>query len=214
MCVVKGCFKTYFPCFLGCQLIRGRCVIDMKGIRGRWPAIFPQQKSRGEMSIIAYQEIYNCYFSVICRQITYMLGNRAVAEEIAQEAFVKLYSKPPNKYENIGGWLSRVATNLAYNYLRSEKSRLLREDKIGRKKCVVDSSEEMVIRDEETRVVRHTLQALQERDRLCLLMKHSGFSYDEISEAIGVKKSSVGTIIARAQAKFKKLYLEKRGSDA
>ena len=44
-------------------------------------------------------------------------------------------------------------------------------------------------------------------------MKHSGFSYDEIAEAIGVKKTSVGTIVVRAQAKFKKIYLEQKGCD-
>jgi RNA polymerase sigma factor (sigma-70 family) len=106
-----------------------------------------------------------------------------------------------------------VATNLAYNYLRSEKSRLRREEHTGAHGCTVVSSEETALQNEETNTVRRTLQALPERDRLCLLMKHSGFSYDEIAAAIGVKKTSVGTTIARAQAKFKRVYLEQKGCD-
>lgn len=166
------------------------------------------------MSHISYQEIYNRYYPAVCRQLTYMLGSRAVAEEITQETFLKLYCTPPREYQNIGGWLSKVATNLAYNYLRSEKSRLRREEKTGSHGLTVVSSEEKALQNEEASLVRFTLQALPERDKLCLLMKHSGFSYDEIAAAIDAKKTSVGTIIARAQAKFKKIYLEQKGCDA
>lgn len=180
----------------------------MKGKQGRWPAIFPSEMEKDEKPSLTYQETYNLYYPALCRQLTYMLGSRAVAEEITQEAFLKLYCTPPRQYQNIGGWLSRVAVNLAYNYLRSEKSRLRREEKIERQGFKTISSEDAVLQNEETNLVRSTLQTLPKRDRLCLLMKHSGFSYDEIAEAIGVKKTSVGTIIARAQAKFKRVYLE------
>ncbi|AGL01766.1 RNA polymerase sigma factor SigX [Desulfoscipio gibsoniae] len=166
------------------------------------------------MSQVFYQETYNRYYPAVCRQLTFMLGSRAVAEEITQETFLRLYCTPPRQYENIGGWLSKVAANLAYNYLRSEKSRLRREEKIKGHGFTVVSSEESALQNEESSMVRHALQSLPERDRLCLLMKHSGFSYEEIAEAIGVKKSSVGTIIARAQAKFKRVYLAQKGCDA
>lgn len=162
----------------------------------------------------SYQELYQKYYLPICRQLTYLLADRAVAEELTQEVFLKLYHTPPRDFQNIGGWLSRVATNLAYNYLRSEKSRLCREEKITLFSQVMDSSEERVIRNEDIRSVRAVLDALPERDRLCLLMKHAGFSYEEIAAATGLKKSSVGTIIARAQARFKKMYLEQKGSGA
>lgn len=184
----------------------------MKG-NGRWPAIFPPQIMKSEVPA-SYQELYNRYFPCICRQLTYMLADRAVAEDVAQEVFLKLYSSPPREFRNIGGWLSKVAANLAYNYLRSEKSRLRREEKNSLSDQSWDSSEDRAIRNEEVRLVRQVLDALTERDRLCLLMKHSGFTYDEIAGATGLKKTSVGTIIARAQAKFKKVYLEQKGSGA
>jgi RNA polymerase sigma factor (sigma-70 family) len=153
----------------------------MKGKQGRWPAIFPSEMEKDEKPSLTYQETYNLYYPALCRQLTYMLGSRAVAEEITQEAFLKLYCTPPRQYQNIGGWLSRVAVNLAYNYLRSEKSRLRREEKIERQGFKTISSEDAVLQNEETNLVRSTLQTLPKRDRLCLLMKHSGFSYDEIA---------------------------------
>jgi len=186
----------------------------LNGKRGRWPAIFPTKMDKGADFQEFYQETYNRYYPVVYRQLTYMLGSRAVAEEITQEAFLKLYCAPPRQYQNIGGWLSRVAVNLAYNYLRSEKSRLRREEKTKQHGLTAISSEEEAMQNEETSLVRITLQTLPERDRLCLLMKFSGFSYNDIAEAIGVKNTSLGTIIARAQAKFKRIYLEQKGCDA
>ncbi|WP_034630628.1 RNA polymerase sigma factor SigX [Desulfotruncus alcoholivorax] len=160
-----------------------------------------------------YQEVYNQYYPFVCRQLTYLLGNRAEAEDITQETFIKLYHSPPPDYQNIGGWLARVATNLAYNYMRSEKSRKRREDKIN-DKLITDTPEERAIKNEETDYIKRALDILDERSRLCLIMKHSGFSYEEIAAATGLKKSSVGTIIARSQSKFKEIYMQMKGSDA
>ena len=45
-----------------------------------------------------------------------------------------------------------------------------------------------------------------ERDRLLLLMREEGFSYREISETVGVKEGSVGTLLSRAQKRFVTAY--------
>lgn len=178
------------------------------------PVNFPLcQPVKGEVPMTTYQQLFHRYYPLICRQLTYLLGNRAAAEDVTQEAFIKLYQSPPREHTNVGGWLSRVATNLAYNYLRSEKSRRLREENNLGAAYVLNTPEENALKNEEKQLIRHAIDALSERDRLCLLMKHSGFAYEEIAAAIGVKKSSVGTMIARAQARFKKAYLERKGSD-
>jgi len=41
-----------------------------------------------------------------------------------------------------------------------------------------------------------------------LLLKFSGYKYSEIAETIKIDKNSVGTVISRAQAKFKENYLK------
>jgi len=175
---------------------------------GRWPAIFP--KADDELDI---QEHFYRYYPAVCRQITYILGDSALAEDIAQEAFLKLYQSPPDNRKAVGGWLFRVAKNLAINLIRSEKSRSQRELKVQEDHYGEISSEETFIRKEETAMVHHVLNTLGERDRTCLIMKFSGFSYEEIASATGTNKVSVGTIIARAQAKFRDRVLELKGSD-
>ncbi|KKM12230.1 hypothetical protein SY88_04620 [Clostridiales bacterium PH28_bin88] len=151
-----------------------------------------------------FGEVFRVYYPNVYRQITYLLGDQAAAEDLAQETFLRLYRSPPVDMSNLGGWLARVAANLAYNHLRAEKRRKEREardfeETVGR----VLSFDEALIRNQEIRAVRRCLSRLADRDRTCLLLKFSGFSYQEIAEVIGVQAASVGTILARAQRRFK-----------
>ena len=55
--------------------------------------------------------------------------------------------------------------------------------------------------------VREALGHLTEREREILLMRHGGFSYREIADAVGVAPSSVGTLLARAERNFVNVYI-------
>lgn len=163
---------------------------------------------------MSIQDHFNRYYPAVCRQITYILGDSSLAEDVAQEAFLKLFQSPPDNSNAVGGWLFRVAKNMAFNFIRSEKSRTLREQKVQEVERGEITAEEIVIRKEEAAMVHKVLNSLGERDRTCLIMKFSGFSYDEIARATGTRKTSVGTVIARAQARFRDKVLELKGSDA
>lgn len=165
-----------------------------------------------------FQNLYKRYFALVFRHINYLLGgNSQVAEEIAQETFIKLYTSPPVTQENLAAWLLKVATNLVYNYLKSDKQRTARENKVnftGMAEQNFGLPEETCIRNQQIIAVREVLETLPDRDRMCLLLKFSGFSYSEIAETIGVQKTSVGTILARARAKFKKEFLLRKRGDS
>lgn len=151
---------------------------------------------------------YEKYYSVIFRHCAYLTGDVQAAEDIAQETFIKLYDSPPS-HGNTGAWLSRVATNLAYNYMRDQKIRRSKEPVVEEHGVSnVVSIEEIAIKNSEVRLTRKILNNLDHRDRLCLLLKFSGYKYNEISEIAGIEKASVGKILSRAQEKFKKLYLK------
>jgi RNA polymerase sigma-70 factor (ECF subfamily) len=61
---------------------------------------------------------------------------------------------------------------------------------------------EDVERAEKIASVRKALADLSERDRQMLLMREEGFRYAEIAEAIGVRSTSVGALLARALERF------------
>ncbi|OFW33430.1 MAG: hypothetical protein A2074_01605, partial [Candidatus Aquicultor primus] len=135
-----------------------------------------------------------------------ILGEQSAAEDIAQETFIRLYERPPKEFTNLSGWLIKVSTNLAYNYLRGEKSRKRRE--------MADTPVKELYADDvsrmgETEEVRDALRRLDYRDRVLIVLKFYGFSYLEISEMTGVKKASVGKSLARALEKFQKAYERK-----
>ena len=48
------------------------------------------------------------------------------------------------------------------------------------------------------------LAKMKKRPAKILILRHSGFSYAEIAEAIGIASSSVGTLLARAEREFER----------
>lgn len=153
-----------------------------------------------------FKDIFENYYKKICRQISLLLNDEYKAQDIAQEVFIKFIKNPPRDNENIGGWLSKVAINQALNYLRSEKSMKGRELKVFQFDDAYISPEDIAIEKIEKDKVGRVLLKMDRRDMLCLILKHSGYNYEEISISLGIKKSSVGTTIARAHKKFKDLY--------
>lgn len=150
-----------------------------------------------------FKELFRANYPAVLRHALFITGDRAFAEDVAQETFIKLYERPPKEFTNLSGWLLTVATNIAYNSLRSEKSRKRREASEIPIDEVFDQDLEGIA-DAES--VRELLAKLDERDRVCLVLKFSGFSYDEIAQITGVGKSSIGKVIARALGKFKRVY--------
>lgn len=114
-----------------------------------------------------------------------------------------MYFDAPEDLINPRAWLYKVATNTGYNYLRKQKN-LIRQEVTGMEYVLAQRFEDPTARSLEILTVRDALENLSWRDRTCLLMKHSGYSYAEISEVLGIEKSSVGTILVRAQEKFRR----------
>ncbi|SHF56016.1 RNA polymerase sigma factor, sigma-70 family [Caldanaerobius fijiensis DSM 17918] len=152
-----------------------------------------------------FKEIFEAYYHKVCRQVALTLGDDILAQDVAQEAFLKLYTNPPADTASIGGWLCKVAMNIAYNRIRTEKNLKSREQK-ALFQDLLFSPEDAAIDMMERKKAREILMKMDTKDMMCLVLKHSGYSYEEIASALGIKKSSVGTTIARAQRKFKKLF--------
>jgi RNA polymerase sigma factor (sigma-70 family) len=157
--------------------------------------------------------LFQSYYTMVYRKLYFLLGERSTAEDLTQEAFFKLYYSPPREKNNLGGWLLRVAANLACNHLRGDERRRRREEGQCREEAGVIPLEEAVIRSQEARLVHQCLAKLPPRDRICLLLKNDGHSYAEIAAAIQVDKHSVGTILARARRHFTGFYNELEGRD-
>lgn len=158
----------------------------------------------------AFRGVFEKHYPELCRRLLPYLGNRAAVEDVVQEAFVRLYFRPPAHQDNIPGWLFRVAVNLAYNHVRTEERRRRREQKVYME--VAETREDEVVRREDIAQVRETLARMAPRDRFCLLLRFQGYGYAEIAAVLQVEAGSVGTILARARERFRREFtgFEKR----
>ncbi len=157
--------------------------------------------------------LFQSHYPRVVRQIMSVVREQAAAEELAQEVFIRLYYADRDTIANLPGWISRAALYAAFNYLRSEKRRMEREEKERAEPRTSPSSEERWLEREEIAAVRETLTGMEERDRLLLLMKYSGYNYKELADAAGVEQGSVGTLLARAKKKFRELYQRGRRNE-
>jgi RNA polymerase sigma-70 factor (ECF subfamily) len=158
-----------------------------------------------------FEMIFQSNWERLCRLLYTMLGDMDEAQDLALEAFMQLYRRPPAESSNLNGWLYRVASNLGYNALRARKRRQRYELQAGKQafeSTPVDDPAVSVERLEELRRVRAALSTMKPRDAKILLLRHSGFSYREIAAIVDVAASSVGKLITRAERAFESKYLD------
>jgi RNA polymerase sigma factor (sigma-70 family) len=160
-----------------------------------------------------FEQFYPELFGLLYR----VLGERMETEDTLQEAFLKLSDQPDlqaRPHDEVGAWLRRVGLNLAFNRLRSARRARARLERVGQlegtgvepSESEASSPASVVVRDEEQAAVRRALAEVPERQRECLLLRHSGYSYAEIAASLGIAVGSVGVLLARAEHAFRAQY--------
>ncbi len=168
----------------------------------------------------AFETIFREHYGPVFATAYRLLGSAAEAEDVAQEAFLRLYEHPlpAGRDHNLRGWLLRVSTNLAYNALRSRARRQRREERAqapGEAAGASSPGQDVLAADTAARV-RSVLAGLPERQVQLLLLRQAGLSYAELAGALGVAAGSIGTLLARAERAFREQYgkLEETEDDA
>ena len=151
------------------------------------------------------ESLYEAHRPALVRYLARYCGDPHVAEDAAQEAFVRLAERPPAGDENLRAWLFTVATRIALDDRRSHRRHedLLRgaPERAGLGEAP-DRPDEALARGDLRRRVRAVLDSLGEKERTVLLMREEGFTHKEIAAAVGTTTGSVGTMIARALRKL------------
>ena len=129
---------------------------------------------------------------------------RQLAEDIAQEAFIKSYKSIDSFREESSfyTWVYRITVNTAKNYLVSSKRRdevvisdLSQDDSFYPEKLDVDSPQEILKATELRDLIFKTLSSLGEETKTALsLREFDGLSYEQIAEIV---QCPVGTVRSR-----------------
>ena len=144
------------------------------------------------------------YQSRVIATVFKYVKEKQLAEDIAQEAFIKSYKSIDSFREESSfyTWVYRIAVNTAKNYLTSSKRRdeilisdLSEDESFYPEKLDVDSPQELLDASELRDTIFETLSSLGEETRTALsLREFDGLSYEEIAQIV---QCPVGTVRSR-----------------
>ncbi len=134
----------------------------------------------------------------VCRYLVSLGLRPAVASEIVQEVFFRLYRHLQSKggNENLRGWVFRVAHNLGVNELKRTGTA---EAEPGETEADPGGDpEQALLRKERISRMRAAIRALPRRQQECLHLRAQGLRYREIGEVLRIGVSSVAESLQRA----------------
>jgi RNA polymerase sigma-70 factor (ECF subfamily) len=157
-----------------------------------------------------FEATFRAQYERIARVIARVVQDHARAEELAVEVFLKLWKSPQAHGENTEGWLYRTAVRKGLDELRRRTRRNRYERLLGWVR-VVPTPEQVRAASEEQQNVRLVLAVMLPRQAELLLLRSHGLSYDELASALDLNPASIGTLLSRAQAAFRKEYVKRYG---
>jgi len=167
---------------------------------------------------VSVEALFREHYSRIVSMLTRLTGDRAHSEEIASDVFHKLSQRPSllESREDLTSWIYRVATNAGFDALRMNNRRRKREEAAGLEGMnltVAPNALDSMLAEERRQRVSAVLETLKPRDAQLLLLRASGLAYREVAGALGIEASSVGTMLARAEADFERRFRSRYGEN-
>jgi len=137
----------------------------------------------------------------------HMLGDRAEAEDVAQETFLRLFRKADTWQPGgalLRTWLTRVAANLCID--RTRKPRTMPLDVVELEQSAWDGEAPLRVRLDRQRALTAALSALPARQRGAMVLVHfQGFSQREAAEGLGVTVEALESLLARARRSLRQM---------
>jgi RNA polymerase sigma-70 factor (ECF subfamily) len=143
----------------------------------------------------AFNQIVLSHYQGVINVIYRMSGSMPLAEDIAQETFIRVWQKL-HTYKPTGSfrsWVYRIATNAALDALRKERdTQEIDSLPLASKEPGVEQS---LVTQERAEMVREAVLALPAASRSVLILReYEGLSYQEISDALDIP---IGTVMSR-----------------
>lgn len=138
-----------------------------------------------------------------------MLGDVGEAEDVAQEAFLRLSGVDPSVIDDVRGWLTVVVSRLCLDQLRSARARHERPQDLGpdaaalSQSCFPDPADRVTLDDEVRAALLEVLRRLGPGERVSFVLHDVfGVPFDTIAETVGRPAGTCRQLARRARAKF------------
>lgn len=157
----------------------------------------------------AFKKIVRKYESRVAATVIGMLGQGPEAEDVGQEAFIRLYQSL-DKFRgesSLGTYLTRIAINLSLNEIRRRRRR---------RKIFITNTEETIEMQADNRdhkkqretkgLIRNAVQRLPPKFRTVIVLRLiDGYSTEETAKILDLPVGTVLSRLSRAQTKLKKI---------
>jgi RNA polymerase sigma-70 factor (ECF subfamily) len=134
-----------------------------------------------------------------------MLGDVGDAEDVAQEAFLRLSRTDPDDVDDVRGWLTVVASRLCLDQVRSARARHERPGEIDEQPASPrsDPADRVTLDDEVRAALLEVLRRLNPGERVAFVLHDVfGVPFDSIAETVGRPVGTCRQLARRARAKF------------
>jgi RNA polymerase sigma-70 factor, ECF subfamily len=165
--------------------------------------------SRGDTE--SFTILLQRYRSPLLSYFVRMVRDRALAEDLTQEVFLRVYQareryQPDARFTT---WLYRIATNLALNTLRDRKTERVAEPgerQSGEEVDILDrmpderpTVEQQMVESDRQRLIREAIEGLPENQRAAVILhKYQEIEYRQIASVLKVSESAVKSLLFRA----------------
>ena len=161
----------------------------------------------------AYEAIYERHSARVHNVCKRMLRRPEEAQEAAQETFLRMYRALPKfngKYQ-LGAWITRIATNVCLDQLRSQGRHPVdltpfdELELVAREAAEGVEPESIYLRSNEGWRVRRVLDSLPPLHKAAIVLRDfEGLSYEEVAQALGISDAQTKALIHRARQGFKR----------
>ena len=137
-----------------------------------------------------------------------ILGDVGDAEDVAQEAFLRLSRMDPNEIEDVRGWLTVVTSRLCLDQVRSARARYERPGETDAQAVVdesprADPADRVTLDDEVRAALLEVLRRLSPGERVAFVLHDVfGVPFDTIADTVGRPVGTCRQLARRARAKF------------
>jgi RNA polymerase sigma-70 factor, ECF subfamily len=169
-----------------------------------------QMVCRGEPA--GAEGLFEKYAAPLLRFADRMLNNRAEAEEVTQEVFLKLISRA-DQYDgraSVSSWLYAIGANACRDRMRrNRRAVVVPIDSVAEAAGREESVESRIFDGQRKAAVRRALDRLSEDQREALVLaRYHGLPYAEIARTLNISEGAVKTRIFRAMETLKEFFSE------
>lgn len=150
--------------------------------------------------------LYRNYARRVFSLAYHMLGQAEVAEDVVQDAYLKLWKHGARLAEDgvqVRAWLMRVASNRCIDLKRKRREVLI--DRLPDQPATSNGPARQLAERQSADIVAEAIAALPERQRLAVILTNqSGLSNAEAGKVLDISEQALESLLARARRRLRK----------